>query len=70
MGGAEEGTNEGTDGEDRDDEGLLASGDSAVGTESAEPVFHGLDTIDDTSVVTVEDTTKGGKAGLSSMSER
>jgi hypothetical protein len=33
-------------------------------TEDVQPVVHGLDTGDDTGIITEKDTTKGGEEGL------
>jgi len=69
-GSGEKSTKKCTSGQDGDDEGLLGCGDGARPgggiefTEDAQPVLHGLDTGDDTGIVTEEDTTKGGKEGL------
>ena len=71
-------TEEGTGGEDGDDERLLARGEveaegmvGAVGrvTKGAEPVVHLHETGDGTGVVTEEDTTKGGEADHGNTSE-
>ena len=69
SGRGEESTEEGTSGQDGDDEGLLRRSDgthpTGVGfTEHAQPVLHGLDTRDDTGIITKEDTTEGGEEGL------
>ena len=74
SGRGEEGTEEGTSGQDGDDEGLLRRSDgthpTGVGfTEHAQPVLHGLDTRDDTGIITKEDTTKGGEECLRGMGQ-
>lgn len=68
-GGGEESTEESTGGQDGDDEGLLGGGDGArsggVGfAKGTQPILHGLDTGNDTGIITKEDTTEGGEEGL------
>jgi hypothetical protein len=68
-GGGEESTEESTGGQDGDDEGLLGGGNGArsggVGfAKGTQPILHGLDTGDDTGIITKEDTTEGGEEGL------
>ena len=68
-GGGKESTEESTGGQDGDDEGLLGGGDGArsggVGfAKGTQPILHGLDTGNDTGIITEEDTTEGGEEGL------
>lgn len=74
--GTNERTKESPGGKGGDDEGLTRGGeDEAVdgsgrvrgGTERGEPAGHGLDTSDVASVITEENTTKGGKSNLHAM---
>lgn len=62
-GSSSEGTEEGTGGEDGDNQGLLRGSDGRGrdGREFGLEVVHGQDTRDGTGVITIEDTTEGHK---------